>query len=334
MLPVMIDLDPGITGGRAIEMLFGIRLSKHRVLKDKVNSLLRNGLVGSNTKFGGRNSYLVYRNQYTTLHNAILLDALLPDTKRVKQVFDDKEYRYEVAGVLNALLLERRSIVGISLIKPEVLRFLDVLSSNSSLREEKLANPFETLPQLIFGSSIDLLQTVLAQNVSQESGDAMMAHYLNGDLQATFDASSTICSSNPYLQQLINHIQREYRSAGEFEDLLDFLEYTLFSAVHLWKLSPTPRIGDKRMPSLHRILKNCPHEVPMRHLDRVQKLHRQLMDGTPAASLGGCRVKQSRNIIRFKIGRDWRLLYRKQGESFVPYRLVSRQSFEQVIKRR
>jgi hypothetical protein len=72
----------------------------------------------------------------------------------------------------------------------------------------------------------------------------------------------------------------------------------------------------------------------MRHLDRVQKLHRQLMDGTPAASLGGCRVKQSRNIIRFKIGRDWRLLYRKQGESFVPYRLVSRQSFEQVIKRR
>lgn len=94
------------------------------------------------------------------------------------------------------------------------------------------------------------------------------------------------------------------------------------------------QIGDKSMQSLHNILKSCPHEVPIRHLDRVHRIHRQLMGGTPVASLGGCRVKQSHDLIRFKIGRDWRMLYRKQGESYVPYCLVSRQSFEQVIKRR
>ncbi|MBB5187098.1 hypothetical protein HNQ57_001361 [Zhongshania antarctica] len=88
------------------------------------------------------------------------------------------------------------------------------------------------------------------------------------------------------------------------------------------------------MPSIHHILKNCPHEVPTRHLERAQKLHRQLMDGTPAANLGGCRVKQTPDIIRFKIGRDWRLLYRKYGALLQPYCLVSRQNFEHVIKRR
>ena len=186
---------------------------------------MRNGLVDYKAQLVvDRSSKRVYRDQYTTLHNAVLIQALLPDPKKVKQVFDDNEYRHEIAGVFNALLLERRSIVGISLIKPEVLRFLDTLSSSSNLRTEKLANPFETLPQVIFGTSIDLLQTVLAQNVSQESGDAMMAHYLNGDLQAAVDASKKVDSSNPYLQQLIQHIQREYVNAREFDDLLDFLE--------------------------------------------------------------------------------------------------------------
>jgi hypothetical protein len=221
----MIDLDRGITAGQAIEMLFGIKLSKHRGLKDKVTSLMRNGLVDYKAQLVvHRSSNRVYSDQYTTLHNAVLIQALLPDPKKVKQVFDNNEYRYEIAGVFNALLLERRSIVGISLLKPEVLRFLATLSSNSNLREKKLANPFETLPQIIFGTSVDLLQSVLAQNASQESGDAMMAHYLNGDLQAAVDASSKINSSNPYLQQLIKHIQREYRNACEFDDLLDFLE--------------------------------------------------------------------------------------------------------------
>ncbi len=225
MTLVMIDLDRGITAGQAIDMLFGIKLSKHRGLKDKVSSLMRNGLVDYKAQLVvDRSSNRVYHDQYTTLHNAVLIQALLTDPKKVKQVFDDDKYRHEIAGVFNGLLLERRSIVGISLIKPEVLRFLDALSSDCNLREEKLANPFETLPQIIFGTSVDLLQTVLAQNVSQESGDAMMAHYLNGDLQEAVDASAKISSSNPYLQQLTNHIQREYRNACEFENLLDFLE--------------------------------------------------------------------------------------------------------------
>lgn len=88
------------------------------------------------------------------------------------------------------------------------------------------------------------------------------------------------------------------------------------------------------MTSLQQILSKCPHQVPDCHIQRAKELHQQLTEGTSFNRLGGKRIKQSPHIIRFKIGRDWRLLYLEQGPRLVPYCLIARQCFNQAINRR
>ncbi|QKX17313.1 hypothetical protein [Microbulbifer sp. YPW1] len=209
----------------AIEQLFGIKLSKREGLRNKVGSFMRNGLIVYNDQLiVERNSRAIPRDQLTTLHNAVIIQALLPDPKKVKKVFEDQAFRQNMAKLFSALLLGRRSIVDISLLKPEVARFLGVLSGTTNLREERLANPFETLPQLVLDGPLDLLQAILAQNSSLSSGDAMMVHYLEGNLEAAWDSAQQMSTTDPRLLQYRDLIEREYRAAKEFDDLLDFLQ--------------------------------------------------------------------------------------------------------------
>lgn len=225
MKPVAASSDKGMAVALAIEKLFAIKLSKHAGLKNKVNSLMRNGLIVYNDQLVvERKSRMVPRDQLTTLHNAVIIQSLLPDPKKVKKVFEDQAFRHDMAELFAALLLGRRSIVDISLLKPEVVRFLEILSSAESLREVKLANPFETLPQLVLDGPLDLIQAILAQNTSLSSGDAMMAHYLDGNLEAAWESAQKMNSDDPRLQQYRDLIAREYRAAKEFDDLLDFLQ--------------------------------------------------------------------------------------------------------------
>ncbi|GAA5525296.1 hypothetical protein Maes01_01862 [Microbulbifer aestuariivivens] len=220
----MASLDKGMSVAQAIEKLFGIKLTKHEGLRNKVNSLMRNRVIVYNAQLiVERKSRGVPRDQLTTLHNAVIIQALLSDPKKVKRVFEEPNFRQEMVKLFSALLLERRSIVDISLLKPEVLKFLEVLSGTACLREVKLANPFETLPQLVLGP-MDLLQAILAQTASLSNGDAMMAHYLNGNLEAAWESAQKMNSNDPRLQQYRDLVAREYRAAKEFDDLLDFLQ--------------------------------------------------------------------------------------------------------------
>ena len=221
----MANPDKGLTLAEAINNLFQIKLSKHQGLRHKVNSLMRNDLIVYDDQLvTHRRSRVVPRDQLPTLHNAVIIQALLPDPRKVKQVFEEPSFRQDMARLFSALLLERRSIVGISLLNPEVLKFLEVLSSTANLREVKLANPFETLPQLVLDGPLDLIQAILAQNTSLSSGDAMMAHYLEGNLQAAWDSAQKMNTADPRLHQYRDLIEREYRAAKEFDDFLDFLQ--------------------------------------------------------------------------------------------------------------
>ncbi len=217
--------DDGIPVALAIEKLFEIKLSRYQGLRNKVNSLMRNGLITYRDEPNvQRKSRGVPRDQLTTLYNAVILQSLLPDPKKVKLVFEDQAFRHDMAKLFSALLLERRSIVDLSLLKPEVVLFLEVLSGSENLREIKLANPFETLPQLVLDAPPDLMQAVLAQNTSLSNGDVMMVHYLGGDLEAAWQAARTVNTDDSRLLQYRDLIGREYRDAKEFDDLLDFLQ--------------------------------------------------------------------------------------------------------------
>lgn len=220
-----VSPDRGMPVALAIDKLFGIKLSKHEGLRNKVNSLMRNGLVIYNDQVNvQRKSRGVPLDQLTTLHNAVILQSLLSDPKKVKQVFEDQVYRHDMSELFGALLLERRSIVGLSLLNTEVSGFLAVLSGSECLREVMLANPFETLPQVVLDGPMDLMQTILAQNSSLSNGDAMMAHYLEGNLEAAWQDAQTICTDDSRLLQYRGLIEREYTNAKEFDDLLDFLQ--------------------------------------------------------------------------------------------------------------
>ena len=210
---------------QAIKLLFEIKLSQHEGLRNKVNSLARLDLIRVDTATKvQRSSRGITNDQLITLHNAVILHSLLPYPKNVEKVFNDQKYRHEVTELFRALLLDRRSIVDISLLKPEVIKFLEVLSGTASLRDTRLANPFQTLPQIVLAGSTDLIQAVLVQSCSLTNGDAMMVHYLKGDLAEAWQSAQSISSSNPHIQQFKALIERDYHAAEKFDQLLDLLK--------------------------------------------------------------------------------------------------------------
>lgn len=88
------------------------------------------------------------------------------------------------------------------------------------------------------------------------------------------------------------------------------------------------------MKSLEHILSNCPHQMRACHIERALALHLHLAEGKPYTSLGGKRLKQNSDFIRFKISRGLRLVYRDVDQCLVPHCLITRQCFERTIKRR
>lgn len=88
------------------------------------------------------------------------------------------------------------------------------------------------------------------------------------------------------------------------------------------------------MKSLPKILSNSHYSIPQCHLTRALQLHQQLRHGVPYTYLGGVRLRQNPQLVRFKIGRNFRLLYKIVGLSIQPYQFISRQKFKKTIKRR
>jgi hypothetical protein len=54
----------------------------------------------------------------------------------------------------------------------------------------------------------------------------------------------------------------------------------------------------------------------------------------PYTLLGGKKIRRSPGLIRFKIGRDHRLICKQTDSDLVPYKLVTRQAFERELVRR
>ena len=88
------------------------------------------------------------------------------------------------------------------------------------------------------------------------------------------------------------------------------------------------------MKSLQHILSNCPHQMRACHIERALVLHLQLAEGKPYLSLGGKRIKQNPEFVRFKISSSLRLIYRDIDHRLEPHSLITRQGFERTVKRR
>ncbi|WP_052761238.1 hypothetical protein [Sedimenticola thiotaurini] len=88
------------------------------------------------------------------------------------------------------------------------------------------------------------------------------------------------------------------------------------------------------MQTLQDILNTCSAQVPFCYLQKALELDKKLSEGTPYTELGGKRIRHNPNLIRFKIGRRFRLLYFRAMGVMVPYCLITRQQLQKILMRR
>lgn len=67
---------------------------------------------------------------------------------------------------------------------------------------------------------------------------------------------------------------------------------------------------------------------------RCRGLINSLNQGVPYTRLGGQYLRRQPSLIRFKIGKNHRLLVRKSPQGWLPKALLSRQQYDYVLKRR
>ncbi|SFV25090.1 hypothetical protein SAMN04488139_0076 [Pseudidiomarina donghaiensis] len=202
-----------------------------KALKDKAMSFVRNGLVQAEAEQG------IHRKQWfitsstgeVTLYNALLLNAFFPDPKRVKFIFDDVRVRQESAEIVRSLVLDRQSLVGVTLLSPKSHLLIEKLFDvgEFDLRESKLPNPFHVLPQIALGSNIGLLQALLTQSASLDSRDSLLSAYLRQDWDEAMKHCSQIkklAGQEESYRELIDAVERGYQEAQEFDQLIDIFK--------------------------------------------------------------------------------------------------------------
>ena len=214
----------------AFHMLFRVDINRHEPVKHSLNSLIKSNLIGhTKTPIGfahdSRSRIWVHPDQMDTLNNAVLLHGLFWNTRTISKIFKDKRpfvYRHRMAEMSRMALASRQ--LGIALLPREMEEFLDLLGSEADLKSVRLPNPFEVLPQLSPDREYGIIQQMLTQSALLSNADSMMLHYLNGDLQRAKDAAQSIDMDDPRLGPYRAMIEREYREASEFDELLDILK--------------------------------------------------------------------------------------------------------------
>lgn len=213
----------------AIDLLFGIKLSKHKKIKDCLDNFTRAGsgfIDVQRDTIVHHDKITIGNGQLTTLFNAVVLQGLFSETNTVRKLLtdNDPDYRKKKAELAKLILLGRNSLLGISLLPTETLQFIEVLGSDADLNKVRLKNPFETLPQIVLDSGTHTINAFLAQTAALSGSDTMMAHYLAGDIEKAHHAAQQINSDNHTIIKYKSLIENEYSAALEFDELLNTLQ--------------------------------------------------------------------------------------------------------------
>jgi hypothetical protein len=216
------------TLAEAMRHLFGIKLADHPKLKDKLHSLTRNGLIRIHNEPGvQRTKKYLAESELTTLFNATLLLAIIPEPSRVKATFEAVDERQKVAKLVNLVVMNRQSLLELVYLNANAATFVEQLVSDIDLRRNRLSNPFEQLPQILLDGDVGLLGCNVARSASLAKADPMLRCYLGRELDvAATHASSILVEPTMYPSELVDlarHIQAECRSAKEFSATIDLL---------------------------------------------------------------------------------------------------------------
>jgi len=205
-----------------IRDLFQIDLaSENKFLKDKANSFRRNKLlkVIEEERVQRKSVYLA-PGQDIVLFNALLLNAVFPDPKYVKDIFEKPETRADATRTLKSLLMERTTVTGIALSSDQTGAMISALEGELDLYTEKLPNPFETLPQVVLGQNTNLLNALLAQASVLDPLDSVLAAYVSGDFDRACELADQL-SDQSAVGPLLALIRKQQVEFKRFKALLD-----------------------------------------------------------------------------------------------------------------
>lgn len=220
-------MDSSVTLAAAFEKLFNRKLSAHpkgrATITTLFDALIKEGLLEKipDPLKRERETKRFSTDNLVLFHNAVLLQAIYAAPKEVIKIFKNKADRQQMTGWAKSLLMQQQSVAGIGLLAPELPSFFALLESDANLCREKLPNPFVELPQLALDGSSSLLQRMVAQAAVLSSGDSMMAHYFNGDLEAAKRVADSLPPADGILEHYRKMILGSYKEAAEFDRLLD-----------------------------------------------------------------------------------------------------------------
>jgi len=74
--------------------------------------------------------------------------------------------------------------------------------------------------------------------------------------------------------------------------------------------------------------------VPICYVNKAILLIELLKKHVSYKKLGGVKIKRRPELVRFKVGRNYRFIFKMKNGLLTPYSLITRQDFDREIKRR
>lgn len=208
-----------------IAHLFKVKLSQHKYLKDKLTSLLRNGVVRTKEiqePARKTKTILIPESQRFSLHNAVLLNGFIDDPAKISRIFSDIHYRHEIANLLVKLFVDNDELDGLKIARTALDSFFTMLLSDADLSMAPLPNPFTVLPQMVFNQGVSMMQSIMLKGVTLGDADAMAVHYLTGDIERAHSLAIKFKAKSDGAELLRQKIITDYEHALNFQKNFSF----------------------------------------------------------------------------------------------------------------
>ena len=216
------------TRAQAIQKLFSIKLTEYPKFKNKIITLEDKGCIGYEKEEsmvpGGRGKRSYLPSQLNRLHNIILISGFYSKPAIVSDVSENLTRRQEHVTALRELLSTRERVGDIHFDVVALGGFFERLEACQSLDGERLPNPFVQLPYVVdngTGQSPCVLDAYNSSDISMTQVERMLAAYLDYDLELAYQLSKTLEEGSGSPLKIKQWIEREYREAQRFDDLLE-----------------------------------------------------------------------------------------------------------------
>lgn len=192
-----------------------------------MDSYVRNGTIKSvKEREPGkqRPKTLILAEQKIAIYNVVILDALFDNRAKVSKIFTCTQTRKRSGQILDALIRNKDTLLGINLVKGNVDKLLLLLASDCDLYHVKLPNPFENeqLPQIVLVALPAAINSFVLSGSSEQTTIFLDA-YLDDDIEVAYQ-NLPKGNQNQSIEKLKTIVTSRYDELVEFEKTLSLFE--------------------------------------------------------------------------------------------------------------